>query len=319
MAKTSRSWRRVRMRPTRSCRLPLEGWHRCRRSAGPAAMQQLLARYKTTSFQAPGASNVERDANAALASQLADGVAGPRSCRRPSMAAKVASGALRADIVIEALTSSFLRSYERCMSNKKRRTTSAHIKQTAVQEALCTLGHGKDVQAILRRFCVNPDAVPRNKVLPNELAESYCAHRSAQLLQEAPAKCLTLHGDAVSGPWLIMDETVWAKNYCQITGLRDGGPCIVGGCWNEQPDLDYSCIPVTEEVNIQALPKERLAGLTQHFVMKRADNGRYILDLLCVPGSHTGSSRELLRLSGQVLQDRVGLHMLGGLGPVCLF
>ncbi|CAE7223678.1 unnamed protein product [Symbiodinium sp. CCMP2592] len=215
--------------------------------------------------------------------------------------------------VEKALASSFLLSYQKCMSNKRKKTTSAFVKESAVQDALCTLGHTKEVEAMLRRFCVNPEALPRGRVLPNGVAESFCSHRTAEHLKEAASRCLSLlrvQGHADSRPFLVMDETVWSRNYVQVTGLRGGGPVIVGGCWNEQAELDFSCIPATEEVSIQTLPKEHLAALTQHFVIKRPDNGRYILDLLCVPGAHTGSSRELLRLSGQVLEAVVQANQL---------
>ena len=53
------------------------------------------------------------------------------------LAAKVAAGGLRADVLVQAVTSTFLLSWEKCLRNKRRHTTGSCVKDAAVQDALC--------------------------------------------------------------------------------------------------------------------------------------------------------------------------------------
>ena len=60
------------------------------------------------------------------------------TCRHCIQGAKVASGGLRADVLVQALTSAT----EKCLGNKRKTTTGAFIKEAALQDPGCTLHIG---------------------------------------------------------------------------------------------------------------------------------------------------------------------------------
>jgi hypothetical protein len=78
-----------------------------------------------------------------------------------ALAAKVASGRLRADAVVQGLVSSFLHTFRDNLKHKRYQTSSKHANFGAIQDALLSLGHVEEVSSLLRLFCVNDKQLPR--------------------------------------------------------------------------------------------------------------------------------------------------------------
>ncbi|OLP93678.1 NFX1-type zinc finger-containing protein 1 [Symbiodinium microadriaticum] len=198
-----------------------------------------------------------------LANAVASGTVREQDLR---LGAAVAAGGLRGDAVVEALASTFLLEFQQLCSNKRRKTTSKHVKEAHILEAV-------------------PD--------------SCCSHRTDELLRATCRQLLRLEGD--DRPMLIMDETVWSASWSQIS--KDGETAIVGGIWHEDDGQDFSYVRATDPNNVaevRNMPRHFLATTTRHFVMKRVDSSRYVFDICCVPAP-SPTALQMLHLAGGMM------------------
>ena len=92
-----------------------------------------------------------------LANAVASGTVREQDLR---LGAAVAAGGLRGDAVVEALASTFLLEFQQLCSNKRRKTTSKHVKEAHILDALSTLGRGSEIKDLMHRFCSEEATAP---------------------------------------------------------------------------------------------------------------------------------------------------------------
>ena len=80
---------------------------------------------------------------------------------------------------------------------------------------------------------------------------------------------------------------------------------VIGGQWHRDKEEDLSfVVPDSDDFTLNSLPKSRLARTTLHYVMKRPDDSRFVMDVLCIPrAAKTEGAQEVLEPTGHVLQD----------------
>ncbi|CAE7032538.1 unnamed protein product [Symbiodinium sp. CCMP2592] len=257
------------------------------------SMRHLIERFRVTVPVTKSGKRMQKDAETALAATLADAITSG-TCREKDvhLASLVATGGLRGDSVVEALTATFLLEFQQLCSNKRRKTSSKHIREAHVADALSTLGRTSEIQELMQRFGLNARAVPKKPVIQEAVPESFCSHRTDELLRTAAEKILRLlrlEGDTEIRPMLIMDDSDQDFSYVQVTDS------------NEVPQ-------------IRNMPQAFLANTTQHYVMKRPDCSRFVFDLLCIPGKQTSSGRDLLELTGRVMQAATSRSLVPPIG-----
>ena len=193
-------------------------------------------------------SNEEAMAHGALASTLASSVASGTVMQQDlQLAAKVASGALRQDSLIQSLTASFLfvcQEGAMQQGQRVRRTSTRHVDMDALQDALCTLGKSAQVLEVMQRFKVNTKNLPKAPLESTSLPNPFVSLRTELELRGTIRSCLSLLRLSQGRCHVLIDETVWARAFEQVSGLRNTETGVketafVGGFWQESEDWSY--------------------------------------------------------------------------------
>ncbi|CAE7315496.1 unnamed protein product [Symbiodinium sp. CCMP2592] len=224
------------------------------------------------------------------------------------LAAKVAAGELRQDSLISGLVTTFLMQYRRSLGCK-RKNSSAHSDPEALSEVLGMLGVRSEAEALVQRFHVNPQSLPRLVLHSATLPNAFCSLRSQADVDMAAQTAISLLRLQGGRGHLLVDETVWAPCYEQVSGLRAEKPGemkeigIVGGEFSDDPAEDFSYIKASDR-QISDLPPERLARLTLHLALHRADNSAHVFDLAVLPRPQgQADSQTLLRFVASALDS----------------
>ena len=231
-------------------------------------------------------------AHASLAMSLSEAVAkGEVHKMDLQLGALVATGGLRADSLVNSMVTSFLQMLSKSLAKGqgKRQTTSEYVDQTALMEAVSSLGRGKEVQAMFARFGVNPQCLPKvqfggheGSALPR-LPHSYCTLRDPDLLGKNFQQIAASLQSAGERLHMIVDETVWSKDLLQVRGLGPSGEdLLVGGSWDKSPEQDYSNLDPAKWCK-QTVPAEALARTSLHVCLQRVDTCKWVWDLLHLP------------------------------------
>ena len=111
------------------------------------------------------------------------------------LASKVASGQLRADSLVHGLVMSFLSMHKQVVAGCRRQSTSVHMEEDALMEAVMDLGRGRELRSLLQRFHVNPRSRPRLDLSGSELGlpDFYASLSNGDALHEGDlVSCLEL-------------------------------------------------------------------------------------------------------------------------------
>ncbi|CAE7395576.1 FEN1, partial [Symbiodinium sp. CCMP2456] len=293
--------------------LPLVRRIRSRFDTTPAwrksdALKLYLKNYlTTTSLFHDG--DVQMQAHTALSNALASAVQeGKTRQGELDLAARVAAGGLRTDAVIEQLVTSFLL---RSKDALHRPHSSRHLTEVgAMADALATLGRRSEIDQLIRRFGVNPRAVPRLSLDHNLLPKAFGSLSSDVQLAQA-YNTAARHLRAVSQRLHIMvDETVWSPAAEQCPGFlgedTKDTAVILGGYWSRNYQDCWHYLDADQWAE-QTLDQERLAKLTLHYVIARPDHRRWGFDTCTLPRKPKDSSaEEMLQLCGQYLSTVCG-------------
>ena len=249
-----------------------------------------------------------------MTSAIANGSARELDLR---LASKVAAGALRHDVVVESLVTSFLMQIKKGLSDCVRQTTGAFANYEALAEALGTLGRSSEVKELLATFKVNPKKLPTVDLRNQQYPGAFLALNSKDQLMQSIRSAVALLKTAGGRPHIIVDETTWSPSWDQVRGIRhdDQGRLadgIVGGSWSPVSENDWSMLDA-EIYSPQNLSSEYLAKLALHVVIQRADNVQYTFDIAVLPRPQgIGTAEETMQIVAQVLD---GCVQANGIAP----
>ena len=196
--------------------------------------------------------STEAEAYGCLARGMMDAVASGRAREFDLvLAARVAAGALRSDVLVESLTTSFLAKFKEGLAECRRRTTSEFANFQVLSESLATLGRHAEVDSLLRSFCVNPRSLPALSLVTERYPQPYVSLNDPPVLRESYMRGLTLLKAAGTRPHLVCDETTWAPDWSQVRRVcrNEAGELvdrIVGGAWHADPAKDMSLLDPDE-------------------------------------------------------------------------
>ncbi|CAE7455070.1 unnamed protein product [Symbiodinium sp. KB8] len=253
--------------------------------------------------------STEAEAYGCLARGMMDAVASGRAREFDLvLAARVASGALRTDVLVESLTTSFLAKFKDGLADCKRRTTSAFANFQVLSESLTTLGRHAEVDSLLRSFCVNPRSMPSLSLVTERYPQPFVSLNNLPVLRDSYMRGLTLLKAAGARAHLICDETTWSPDWSQVRRVcwnEAGEPVdrIVGGAWHADADKDMSLLDPDEHDRTK-LPREKLAKLALHIGMARTDCTRFVFDICVLPRPQgVGSAEETLDVVARVFHE----------------
>ena len=260
--------------------------------------------------------DVQLQAHTALSNALASAIQdGKTRSLELDLAARVAAGELRTDAVIEQLVTSFLL---RSKDSLQRPHRSRHLTDVgAMADALGTLGRRSEIDQLVRRFGVNPRAIPRLSLDHSILPKAFGSLSSESQLKQAYGTAACHLRAASKRLHIMVDETVWSPAAEQCRGfLGDDGKdtdVILGGYWS-QDQRDCWHYLDAETWAEQTVEQGRLARLTLHFVISRPDHPRWGFDTCTLPRKpKEASAEEMLQLCGQYLD--IVTKAAGGLPP----
>ena len=244
-------------------------------------------------------------AHAALSKALTGAVVSGR-CRQVEieMASKIASGALRSDALLESLVTGF---FSQARAALLRPCSSNNYSDlSAAADALASLGKSKDFQSLLRRYNLNPRALPRAGLDASQLPRAFGSLSTAEQVREA-FRVAAGHLHGLSDRLHIMvDETVWSASYNQVRRLQNDADYIVGGFWSLDSEETRHMLPA-EEYAGQDLPVDNLARVSLHFTVQRTNTRRFVFDTAFLPKKKAGlTGAEMLDLSGRYLAAVTG-------------
>ncbi|CAK9041063.1 unnamed protein product, partial [Durusdinium trenchii] len=79
---------------------------------------------------------------------------------------------------------------------------------------------------------------------------------------------------------VVLDETVWFPQWEIVCGLRqDSAMGYIGGYKSTDEDVSYIPSPAEED----SMPQEKLAKMSVHYVISRADSNRHVYQVDCLP------------------------------------
>ena len=163
----------------------------------------------------------EARAHAALATTLANSVAQGKAHQLDlALAAKVASGQLRQDSLIQALTATFLMQYQAGLQNTRRRNSSQFVELESIEVALTSLGRRAEVDAMLARFHVNARSIPSSPLTNPWLPAAFLSLKNEADVSDAVKKSLSILKLSGQRAHVLLDETVWAPSFEQVAGLK---------------------------------------------------------------------------------------------------
>ena len=253
--------------------------------------------------------STEAEAYGCLARGMMDAVASGRAREFDLvLAARVAAGALRSDVLVESLTTSFLAKFKEGLAECRRRTTSEFANFQVLSESLATLGRHAEVDSLLRSFCVNPRSLPALSLVTERYPQPYVSLNDPPMLRESYMRGSTLLKAAGTRPHLVCDETTWAPDWSQVRRVcrNEAGELvdrIVGGAWHADPAKDMSLLDPDEHDRTK-LPREKLAKLALHIGMSRRDCTRYMFDICVLPRPPgVGSAEETLDVIAHVFHE----------------
>ena len=233
------------------------------------------------------------------------------------LASRVAAGALRADVLVESLCTSFLAKFESGLQESRRRTTSAFANYDVLSESLATLGKHQEVVSLFQTFRVNPKKLKSISIVNDRYPHPHVAISDPAQLRENYSRALGHLRFGGSRPHLVVDETTWSATWSQVRSFRKDSEgelqdAWIGGCWSSKPEEDFSVLP-TNVHKEESLPKDRLAKLALHVCVLRTDSIRFVYDLCVLPRPPgVGSSMETLEVVARVLHE---VTVAGGLPP----
>ena len=216
-----------------------------------AALQQFLDGYLVQAhlFHADGA---EASAHGALAAALGSAVAaGAVRQLDIRLAAKMASGALRKDSLIQSLTTTFLMTCQQAMEPRQRSHSTRHVDLDALQDALSVLGRSEQVDQMMQRFGLNTKALPKAPIESPCLPNAFVSLRTDKELACTIQRGLSLLRLCGQRSHVLIDETVWCPSFEQVSSLRstesgEKETAYVGGCWDADAKADYSYLPTSQ-------------------------------------------------------------------------
>ena len=257
----------------------------------------------TTSMYHDG--DTQMEAHNALTSALAGAVQEGRvQAMDVDLAARIAAD-LRSDAVIEGLVTTFLLRSQEALQGPN---SSRHLKDLgAMSEALSTLGKRSEIDALLKRFGVNPRSVPKMSLDSGLLPKAFGAMGNLAQLKSSIQKAACHLRSMTKRLHVMMDETVWSASAEQCKGfLQDEGNCdvILGGYWSPQAEDQWHYLDANQWAEA-GVPPEKLAKLSLHFVVTRPDNPRFCLDTCMLPRAprQRTSADEMLELCGSYLES----------------
>ncbi|CAE7212196.1 unnamed protein product, partial [Symbiodinium sp. CCMP2592] len=233
--------------------------------------------------------DTEAEAHSSLVRGMAASLVAGR-CREKDLvlAARVAAGALRADVIVQSLCTSFLSKMVKGLRDVRQKTTGEFTDYEVLSESLTTLGRHEEVVNLLKTFKVNPKKL----------------------------KVLSLHNDRYPLPYACLSNKAQIRENClrAASHLRNAGSrshFIV-----DDPDQDYSILdPASHDKH--SLPADRLAKLAMHVCMQRCDNRSWVFDILVVPRAPAAgkacTASETLEMVADVFQEAT--TAAGGVAP----
>ena len=246
--------------------------------------------------------DLQASAHASLVAALGDGVAtGKVRSLDLEVASKIATGALRGDALVDGLVTTFVQTLSASLLNKKRVNSSQWINEDALVDAIHTLGHGAEVQALLSRFRVNKQALPKLGFSGGEMPDTFVSLRDPNILKRTFQTVQSKLKASSERLHIVLDETTWSPSFQQARQFRDGLDMIVGGAWDPEGGEDWSCL-LPEQHPLSTLPKEHMARTSLHFVTHRVDCTKYVFECCCLPTRTViGSSETTLHLLSRFL------------------
>ena len=246
-------------------------------------------------------------AHTALCGQVAGAIANG-SVRQTDiqLGAKVASGALRADALVEGLTTSFLMGLKAKLG--KRQTSSQYCDYTVLAESLVTLGKNEEVQNLLKTFKVNPRPLQRLRLDPNRSPQAFTALSIPGQVQKCFKYASTHLQAAGHRLHLMIDETTWSSSWEQIAAIcsRSHPEAMdiawILGVFDADGDKDLSVLSPLQWQERKPSKKD-LARLGLHAVVQRCDDNRWQFDLCAMPVGRGTSSDTVLELAARILQE----------------
>ena len=167
--------------------------------------------------------DIEAAAHASLVKSLSSAVeTGAAQSSDLALAAKVASGRLRADSVVEGLVTSFLMTFKDGLHNKRYKTSGRYANYGAIAEALLTLGKREEVNILLEIFCVNPRKLPKSNALDPSLPQPFLALANTDVLQKNASISMAHMKLGSERPFLVFDETVYSPSWELMRGIQGG-------------------------------------------------------------------------------------------------
>ena len=87
----------------------------------------------------------------------------------------------------------------------------------------------------MKGFCIKPQELPKQRLMPNAVADSFCAHGSKDLLQESASKHV-----AMLRFWLIADERGSIYTPIMEIGCQNhNGDGLLGSIWHNGSVYEY--------------------------------------------------------------------------------
>ena len=119
-------------------------------------------------------SDTQASARASLVAALGQGVLeGKVRALDLEVASRIAAGALRSDALVDGLVTTFVQTLQSSLTNKRRQTSSQFMQQEALVDAIHTLGRGSECQALMSRFKVNKQSLPKLSLNHASMPDSF--------------------------------------------------------------------------------------------------------------------------------------------------
>ena len=266
------------------------------------------------------ASEQEALAYGSLCTSLSSAIASGTTRERDlCLAAKVATGGLRADSLVEGLATSFLLAFKTNLADRQRRTTSAYCNYEALSESLVTLGRHEEVANLLRAFRVNPKQLQKLRLDSERFPQAFLSLSLPGQVEKCFQQACGFMKSGGTRMHVIVDETTWSAAWEQVTNLRGPGipeacdSVYIGGPWSEEPDQDLSIL-VPQQWKEKKLGKQHLAKLGLHAVVQRPDCASFQWDVMMLPKKPGVSSADEMLSIVATLLDRLTTAS-GGVSP----
>ena len=144
------------------------------------------------------------------------------------IASKIATGSLRSDALVDGLVTTFVQTLQGSLVNKRRRNSSEWMDQDALVDAMRTLEHGPEAEAILSRFRVNHRSVPKSSFSHSSMPDTFMSMRDRAVLAKTFQSGQSFLKAASQRLHIVFDETTWSPGFQQARSFRDGQDKILG-------------------------------------------------------------------------------------------